>query len=843
MNKASFVIRTSFRDARKNVRKLLLFMSSIVLGIAALVAINTFNHNLKDQIDAEAASLLGADLAVTGNLPFESGLMSVFDSLPGEKAAEMELMSMAYLPKSDETRFIRLKALKGNYPFYGKIQSVPEGAVTSFRTGPEALVEESLMLQYQLEPGDTIKIGKMSFPIAGRMTGGVGSVGISSAVAPTVYISMDYIDSTELVQPGSLVNYAYYYSVPGTFDLTKWKESKKSVLSMKSYRVETIEDRKNNLNRAFSYLNHFLNLVAIVALLLGCLGVASSVWIYADSKLRDIALLRCLGVSGRMSFMIYFIQILLMSVIGSIAGVSLGMAVQSLIPALLKDFLPVSVETAFSGTAVFQGFTIGLTVSMLFALIPLLSLRNISPLQTLRQSYESDSAKKDKSEYIVQSAIFLSLVLITGWLTGSLLTGFVFTLGIGISWLLLRVLSGMLTRVIRFSVPAKLNFSIRHGLSNLFRPDNQTNTIIVTLGMGTAILASLIIIQSLLLNNVSLMDEGNQPNMIIYGIESNQKDSVRDLTVNYKLPVMQEVPIVTMRIEGWKGRSKSQWLSDSTMNAEKWAVNRETRVTYRDTLSDGETLLDGILKPYIQGDDSIYISLGNTYADALGVELGDEITFNVQGSIIKTYVGSLREIDFRNMSTRFFVVFPSGILEAAPQFHVLVTKTPDTETMTAYRTMLIRSFPNVSAVDLTTILQTVNTIIKKVSFVIRFMALFSLLTGFIILIGALSLSKYRRLKENVLLRTIGATKIQLLSIYCTEYAILGFIAASTGLLLAITASFLISKFQFQLDYALDWSSVLTLLLFIPLITVVMGLINSRSVLNSTPLEVLRKETL
>lgn len=820
----------------------MLFMSSIILGIAALVAINGFNHNLRDQIDQEAASLLGADLAATGNVPADPSLINLLDSLPGEKAREMELMSMAYIPKTDETQFVRLKALKGPFPFYGEMITIPETAGQSFRSTPTALVEESLMMQYQLVPGDTIRIGRKGFPIAGSMTKGVGSIGMTSAVAPTVYIAMEYIDSTDLVQPGSLINYAYFNKLPVGFDLKKWRADNKDVLDKGGYRIESVADRKNNLNRAFSFLNYFLNLVAVVALLLGCLGVASSVWIYVRSKYNDIALLRCLGVSGKHAFLIYFIQIVALSLGGSLIGAGMGIAVQHLIPVLLKDFLPVSVETTFSTSAVLQGLVVGNLVSILFALLPLATLRKVSPLQTLRQSYEEAHRKVDSMVYLIQGLIFVSLILITGWLTGSLLNGLIFTSGIALAYLLLLGLSGLLIRVIKKLLPVGLSFTIRQGLSNLFRPDNQTSTIMVTIGMGTAILATLIIIQSMLLKNVSLMDEGAQPNMIIYGIETSQKEEIRLLTTQYQLPVMQEVPIVTMRIDGWKGKSKAQWLSDSTMTAEKWAVNRETRVTYRDTLSDGEKLLEGKLTPHRGNGDSIFISLGSTYAASLGVQMGDEIVFNVQGTRLTTYVGSIREIDFRNMSTRFFVVFPTGVLESAPQFHVLVTKTPDVKTMTEYKTMLVKTFPNVSAVDLSTILQAANEIVKKVSFVIRFMALFSLLTGFIVLLGSLTLSKYRRIKENVLLRTIGATTNQLIKINVTEYTILGLLSAGSGILIALTGSFLIARFQFNLDYVIDWTAVTYLLLIIPVITIIMGMVNNRSVINSTPLEVLRKES-
>lgn len=818
-----------------------MFMSSIVLGVAALVAINSFNYNLRQEIDREAATLLGADLAATSNKVAEPEILTILDSLPGEKAREMEMLSMSYIPKTDETQFVRLKALEGDYPFYGTIKTDPANAAKTYKNGPYALVDESLMLQHSLTSGDSIKLGNMMFEIKGKLSGAVGSIGAASAVAPAIYISLASLDSTGLVQPGSLVNYAYYYKVPQGFNVEKWKSSRKKLFRSESLRVETIEDRKENLNQAFGFLNNFLNLIAVVALLLGCIGVASSVFIYVKSKYNAIALLRCIGMKSDDAFLIYFIQIMSLGLLAVISGVITGVAIQSLLPLILKDFLPVKVNMGISATAIFEGFTIGLVVTSLFSLVPLVSIRTVSPLRILRSSVEENPRSINAIKMVLYAIILVALSLFMWMLTDSLLTGILFVAGILLTYFILSGISVLVTGSLRKMIPERAGFILKQGMSNLFRPDNQTQTIMVTIGMGTAVLTTMIILQSLLLNNVSLMDEGKQPNMILYGIETNQMEGLKSITEKFGLPVIQEVPIVTMKIDGWKGRTKAQWMADSTMTSKRWAANREARVTYRDSITEDEKLVSGTLKKYRGGNDSIYVSLGTTFAEALDVKLGDEVVFNVQGTRIVTYVGSLREIEFRNLSTRFFIVFPSGVLEQAPQFQVLVTKAPDNATISSYRGEVVKTFPNISVVDLTTILESVNDILQKVAFIIRFMAIFSLLTGMIVLISSLLLSKYQRLKESILLRTIGATKSQIIRINMTEYTILGSLSAGTGIVIAILAAFILTKFQLQLDFVIDWVPVFAVFLLVVLVTVVTGMINSRSVVSSPPLEVLRKE--
>jgi len=235
------------------------------------------------------------------------------------------------------------------------------------------------------------------------------------------------------------------------------------------------------------------------------------------------------------------------------------------------------------------------------------------------------------------------------------------------------------------------------------------------------------------------------------------------------------------------------------------------------------------------------VSVADTWADAMDVSLGDELVWNVQGAMINTYVGSIREIEFRSMNTRFFVLFPSGVLEQAPQFQVLVTKSPDAATTAKYRREVVKAFPNVSVIDLGTILNALNGILSKVSYVIQFMAGFSILTGLIVLIASLLLSKFQRIKESVLLRTIGATSKQIFMINATEYAVLGGLSALTGIGLSLIASYFFATRTLELDFTIQWLPILGVFFFVVSLTVIIGLLNSRDVLNKSPLEVLRKE--
>jgi len=809
----------------------------------ALVAINSFNHNLVKDIDNQTKSILGADIQVEGNKPIPPQLQTIIDSLPGERASQQEFFSMAIMPKTGETQFTRIKALEGGYPFYGELMTKPADAKDYFQTKGEALVDDALMFEHQLEVGDQIKLGEKLFTIGGRLMSSFGSVSLGASFAPSIYIDQSELDGTELLGEGSLIEYKYFIKTPEGFEREVWDNNRDRMSHFRNedFRVTTIEDQRRQLNRAFDFLNSFLNLVALVALLLGCIGVASSVFIYVKTKIPSIAVLRCIGMKGNQAFLVYFLQIFVLGFISVAIGVFLGSLLQVVLPVILQDVLPYKVELSISWQAIVQGMLVGTIVTGLFALVPLLRVRLVSPLRTLRTTLDDDKAPFDIWKWLAYLGIILSIFGFLWSLTESVSAAATFSIGLLVAFGLLYLMSSVVMWLVRKVIPSGWSFVFRQGLANLYRPNNQTRTLIISIGLGTSILTILFIIQGLILNNVDSMDAGSQPNMILYGIESHQAKGVADITQEKGMPVVQQVPIVTMKLAGWKGRTKSDWLQDTTRRAERWVIHREARVTYRDTLEEDEPLVAGNFVGKVEAGDSIFISVDQGWAESLDVWLGDELVWNVQGALITTYISSIREIEFQSMRTRFFVLFPRGVLEQAPQFHVLVTKSPDNETMADYRRSVVKAYPNVSVVDLGSILTTLNDILSKISYVIKFMAAFSILTGIIVLISSLLLSKYQRIRESVLLRTIGAQGRQILAINATEYAILGSLSALTGIIIAIVGSYLIATQQMELEFSLDWLPIIFIFLLIVAMTVIIGLYNSKDVIRHPPLEVLRKE--
>lgn len=835
-----WLLLMAWRDSRRNRSRLLLFISSIVLGIAALVAIDSLGDNLRYDIDQQAAGLIGADLQISSGKPASDTVKSLLDSLGDRRSEQRSFVSMIYFPASHGTRLVQVKALQGAFPYYGALETTPADAGISFRNHRAALVDKTLMLQYNAKAGDSVKVGNTTFVIAGVLLKAPGQTGFSTTIAPAVYIPLSYLEQTGLSQKGSRISYAYFFKYDRKVDVEQLVSKLEPRLRKEGLNFETIESHKADTGRSFSDLTSFLSLVGFIALLLGCVGVASSIHIYIREKISTIAVLRCLGVKANQAFLIYLLQITGIGLIGSVIGAAFGAIIQQVLPGVIKDFIPVDITTALSWVAVLKGIILGVCISLLFALLPLISLRTISPLNTLRISYEDTVLKTDKAKWLVYALIGLFIIVFSYFQLRHWKETFFFASGLAAAFFVLSGIALLMMRLVRRFFPSSWSYVWRQGLANLYRPNNQTAILIVSIGLGTAFICTLFLIQSLLINRVSLSASGNQPNMVLFDIQSAQKEQVLAVAKQHHLPLLQEVPIVNMRLEEVNGTTAATVSHDSSLSRN--AFTREYRVTYRDSLTASEKITMGKWYGKQEGTaGKIYVSLEQGFARRQKIKIGDTMVFNVQGAMISTIVGSYREVEWNRIQTNFLVLFPAGVLEDAPQFHVLMTRIGSDKASALFQQDMVRRFPNVSIIDLGLVLSTLDQILDKISFVIRFMAAFSIITGLVVLIASVLISKYQRIRESVLLRTLGASRKQILAITALEYFFLGALASVTGVLLSVAASFALAKFTFKTDFNVSLWPLLVVMVIICLLTITIGLINSRGILNRPPLEVLRQE--
>ncbi len=829
-----WLFKMAWRDARRNRSRLFLFIASIILGIAALVAVYSFRDNLEQDIENQAKELTGADLIIQSRKPLSKEARATLDTLGNEQSTERSFASMIYFIKNEGSRLVQVRALEGNYPYYGNIETSPGSAAKTFRADREALVDRTVMLQFGARPGDSIKVGALNFKIAGILDKAPGQSGISATVAPVVYIPLKYLEQTGLTKIGSRIQYSYFFRYNNSAGIDKQLKKLEKFLDKEGLDTETVASKKESTGRSFRDVSRFLALSGFIALLLGCIGVGSAIHVYIGEKLSSIATLRCLGLKAREAFLIYLIQIVCIGFIGAILGSALGTIIQFILPVVLKDFIPVELHMQISWVSISQGVLLGLIISVLFALPSLLSVRSISPLNAIRQSFEKATNRRDPLKWLVYFLILIFVLCFTRLQMQNWMEATVFTASILIAFLLLFALSRLLMWLVRKLMPDSFSYLWRQGFANLYRPNNQTIMLTVSIGLSTTFICTLFFVQGILMKRVTISSSENQANMILFDIQNDQKDAVADLTKAYKLPVMNQVPVITVRIEKINGKAASQ---DTSGRSER-AFRGELRITFQDTLTAAEKVTQGVWTGKADPKGKIPVSLEEGYARRINVKIGDSVVFNVQGLLIPTIVGSFREVNWASMQTNFRVVFPRGVLEDAPQFHVLMTRVPSNSTSANYQAAVVRKFPNVSMIDLGLILKVLDELLSKIGFVIQFMAAFSMATGWIVLISAVLTSRGQRLKESVLLRTLGASRKQIMAITAIEYLFLGALSAGAGIILALTGSWLLAVYSFDSSFTPPFLPVMLLFVSICFLVVLTGVLSSRKVLNTPPLAVL-----
>ncbi|MDH3445222.1 MAG: hypothetical protein OEN50_14945, partial [Deltaproteobacteria bacterium] len=559
-------------------------------------------------------------------------------------------------------------------------------------------------------------------------------------------------------------------------------------------------------------------------------------------KTAAVAVLRCVGARPFETVMIYSLQTFMLALAGAIAGALAGSALQFVLPLALKDFLPVNTVMRVAPAGVVAGMAVGLGTTLLFSLIPLLPLRKISPMVALRASYETEPRRRDPLAWLLFAVIVFAVAGFAVRTTASWSFGLWFTAGVAIAFGLLVLIAKALTALLKKLFPGYLPFPWRQGLANLHRPNNQTTAVMLAVGLATFLLMTLYIIRHQLVEQVAQRGGDGEPNLVLFDVQRGQRQDLGRLLRSLNVDLSDQVPVVTMRLAAVKDRRVEELRADSSARISRWALRREYRSTYRNGLAGTEKLIAGKWHGSVNGDERpIPVSVEKGIAETLGVKIGDSLEFEIQGVPLPTQVANLREVDWQRVRPNFFVVFPEGVLEAAPQFYVMAARAGSAQSAARLQREVVERFGNVSVIDLTLILNTINAILSRVSYAVRFIALFTVLTGFMVLAGAILSGRAQRIKESILLRTLGAPKSQIITGVIAEYIFVGLVAAVTGTLLALAASWGLSLYFFKTVAAGSGAAVLVIPLLITAVTVGAGAVGCWGIFRRSALEALRAE--
>ncbi len=841
-----FTLAMARREGRSSWRRIGFYMASITLGVGALVAINSFRSDVTAAIHREARTLLGADLRLSSRRPLPDTVQSLLDSLTGagaEASYVTSFSSMALATRTGRTRLVNVRGLEGGFPFYGEVETDPAGSWSELQSGRHALVDRSVLIYLGARVGDELRIGQASFTIAGSIVRMPGEADISAAIRPRVIIPAAYVAETELLGFGSLVRYRTYVSLTDPEGADAFAERYEALLHEEEVGTTTVAERAEDYARSLDIFARFLGLVGLAALLLGGLGVASAVHVFVKRKLETVAVLRCIGATQRTVFAVYLLQAVLMGLGGSAAGVILGLAVQALLPGILGDFLPVAVSPTLHPIVILAGLGVGVWVAVVFGLLPLLSVRDVTPLAALRRAFDGPERRWDVWRLAVIGALVATVVALSIAQAPHPWAGVAFAAAAAVTVAILGGTAWALTRATRRLFPRRAPYVVRQGVANLFRPHNQTVAVTLTVGFGVFVLGSMHIVQRNLLDRLSIDASPDRPNLVVFDVQQDQRDGVASLIEEHGFSAGELTPLIPARIAALNDRPVDELLEDTTGSPqpEHWAVRREYRHTYRDSLVGSEELVAGRWWDEPAAPGALpRISVEEDVADDLGVGLGDRITWDVQGVLIETEVTSLRRVSWARFETNFFVVFEPGVLDAAPTVYVTLTRVPGEEERAVLQRDLVEAYPNVSALDLSLVQQTIETLVGSIALAIRFMALFSIASGMIVLVAAVATSRYQRVRESVLLKTLGGQARQVRQVLATEYVALGSLAGLTGCILAGVAGWALVTFLFELSFRLPLLQLAGIGLAAAATTVLVGLVAGRDALRRAPLAVLRE---
>jgi putative ABC transport system permease protein len=760
---------------------------------------------------------------------------------------------MALAPRSDLTRLVNVRAVSVVFPYYGTIETDPVGQWGRLHTGRVALVDPAVLIQLEVDVGDTLSIGNATFAIDGVISNVPGDIGFVTAMGGRVYIPAAYLNETGLLGFGSTTTYRAFLKLERTESAQQFVETYEDTLRSERVRLETATERERDFTLSLDTMSRFLGLVGLVALLLGGVGVASAVHVFVRGKLQTVAILRCLGATQATTFTMYLSQAALLGVVGAALGVALGLVVQANLPRVLRDFLPVGVPVFIEWPAVLAGLAIGVWVSLIFALLPLLEVRNVSPLQALRREVEG-TRSKGVLRFAAPAGIVLTMLALSLWQGPNALLGAAFAAALGVTTLFLWLSAWLVIRLARRFLPRRARYVLRQGIANLFRPHNQTVAVTLAVGFGVFLISVVYVVQRNVLRQIAMDDTPDRPNLVMFDIQRDQHDSVEAMIVSAGLPVLGSTPIVPARISHVNDRRVAELLTDSVRpRIPRWVLQREYRNTYRDTLVESEELVAGewwverrdaaepVTRPLAAGSPSLpRISVERDLADNLRVGVGDRITWSFQGIEIETEIASLRSVDWARLDLNFFVIFEPGSLDDAPQTFVIVTRVAGARASAEFQRDLVKAHPNVAAIDLAVVQESIDSILSSVAFAVRFMALFSIVSGVIVLLGTIATSRFQRVRESVLLKTLGARKRQIRDILLTEYTALGLLAGLIGVGLGAAASWLFVRFALQLDFQPPALALLAMWIGTAAMTATIGFSGSRDVFRKPPLMVIRE---
>jgi putative ABC transport system permease protein len=843
----TFVMTMAMREIRASWKRLLFFFVCIAVGVASIVAIRSVIQSVRGALSREARFLLAADMRVQSNRPMTAVVQERLDRerRAGRITARSEAIEIETMLRpvgKPGLKMVELYAVQEQFPLRGTM-TLQAGLPYShdLLRNRGTLVRPELLAQLDLRVGDEVLLGTQTFEIRGVVASEPGrNMGVFT-LGPRIFIDHADLASTGLITFGSRVDYEILLTVPDRAidDLTNDLNVAfgNEFVGVRSYKRS--QDRMGeNLARAENYLS----LVGLVVLILGGIGVSSVTRVFVQQKVRSIAILKCLGTSSRQVLSVYLTQVLVLGLAGSLLGVAIAGVVIAVLPTLVGDLAQLlQVEYGLTPGAVWQGLAVGVLVSLLFSLVPLLEVRHVKPSLLLRQDVPPP-ATVDWVKWGVTAAVAASLVTVASWQAGSVEVGLMLSGGFVAIACVLNLAGLALVRAVQPLRYAR-SFALRQAVLHIARPGNQTRVILLAVGLGTFFILGVRSLQGNLLRDFAVQVGEGAPDMFLMDIQSEQRAGVSALIdrENGQDAPPTLIPVLRARIVGVRGRDVNLESYEEVRG--RGGLSREFTITYRSGMEANETLTGGEWWDATPVQGQAEVSIEESLQSRFGIQVGDEMRFDVLGRIIPARVTSFRQVDFRDFrSGGFMIVFRPGTLDNAPHGFIASVLAPrDPLTRARMQRAIVNDYPNVSVIDLRELLDAVQGVVGNVTLGVSIVGALVLFSGSLILIGAVSMTKFRRVYEAAILKTLGATSRLIAAMLLLEYGVLGAIAGSVGGLGAIALSWAVARYALELNWEPSMGLTLGGIALTTVFVAAIGVLASLDVLRHKPLATLRAE--
>jgi putative ABC transport system permease protein len=855
-------LRQMARESRGSRARLIFFIVCLAVGVAAVVAVAGLTSSLELGIRREARQLLAADLAMRGRGPLPEEVDRLLAERPElEQARIKEMVSVVAAPPEanglpGQSQVVELKAVAGDYPFYGELELDPAGRLMDRLDAQSVAVAPDLPPRLGVSVGQKILIGGQPFRIAALVRNEPDRGADAFTLGPRVFLSAEGLARADLERFGSQVSHRRLLKTPsewGNDELASLAEELRgySPEGAGAFRVETYAEAQPALRQGLRQVDRYLSLLALMSLLLGGVGVAQTTRSWLDSRTDSMAILRSIGFRPIEVTGLYLGQTLVLGLVGSAVGVALGTAVQRVAPILLGDLLPATLELQIwqPGPAL-RGMALGTGIALIFSLSPLAAIRRVSPLRVLRRDVEP----------LPQggwSRILTVVLLIAGvWLAAtaqarSPLLGLLFTGGIFLVTVVLalgavglvKLTATLLARLPRGRGTWRGRVWVRYGIAAIARPGSGTVGAIVAVGLGVVLLLAVALVERTLRRELTPELELRAPTAFMIDVQPDQWQGVNALLDSEGASRVQSVPVVTARLLKLDGRNVRDIAESEERDGDaRWALTREQRLTYVDRLPEDNRIVESSGEgDELWSDPEVgEISVELDFARDLGVEVGTELIFDIQGVELPLRVTSLRSVDWRTFDINFFLVAEPEALAGAPHTRLATAKLPpDTEQDIQNR--LAAEFPNVTLIQIGKLLAQVREVLARLARGVQFLGAFTVLAGIAILAGAISAATLRRSRELALLKTLGMTRRGVAAMLAVEFGLLGLVSGGLGVVGGTVLARTVVRSGMDLGWSFEAGPVAVALLVSVLLTALTGVVASVRALQARPIEVLRSE--